>query len=600
MIRVLLAFAVLAWTASLASAQAVDLALVNGKVVTLDAQSTVAEAVAITGDRITAVGTSAAVRRLAGPRTRVIDLAGRTVIPGLIDSHLHAIRAALSFSTEVNWIGSPSLKDALQRISTAAKTMKPGAWLIVAGGWNEQQFSEKRRPTQAELEAAAPNNPVYVQLGYGWVAMTQEGFDKLGIKSDADLPRGARLEVDTAGKALGTIGGSNPGIVALFDRLPKPTFAEQVEGTRAFFRELNRLGLTGVGDPGGNNLAPPDYAALFDVWRRGEMTVRVRYSLNGQTRGKELDEFRAWTALLPMNFGDEWLRFIGLGERVTEAMNNNPSPTADDIAKYEEIARWAAQRNLGLTMHWGSDATVGQLLDIFQRVNRDTPLAPLRWSIAHLNDASEQSLERMRGLGLGWTVQDAMYFGGDAFERQNGAAAARRAPPVVTASKFGIPIGAGTDAHRVASYNPFTALQWFLDGKTVSGKAIRGPEETPTRLDALRFYTSGSAWFSHEERTRGSLEAGKLADLAVLSQDYLTVPVDRIGATTSVLTVVGGRVVYAAVPFTERDVRRTGLRPTTSTTVGAMRSDVGDVPAARQAAANRAASAGRKPPRPAN
>ena len=277
--------------------------------------------------------------------------------------------------------------------------MKPGAWLIVAGGWNEQQFVEKRRPTQAELEAAAPNNPVYVQLGYGWVAMTEEGFAALGIKADADLPRGARLELDAAGKPLGTIAGSNPGIVALFDRLPKPTYAEQVEGTRAFFRELNRLGLTGVGDPGGNNLAPPDYAALFDVWRRGQMTVRVRYSLNGQTRGKELDEFKAWTGLLPMGFGDDWLKFIGLGERVTEAMNNNPSPTAEDLAKYQEIARWAAGRGLGLTMHWGPDATVRQLLDIFERVNRDVPLAPLRWSIAHLNDASEASLERMRGAG---------------------------------------------------------------------------------------------------------------------------------------------------------------------------------------------------------
>jgi predicted amidohydrolase YtcJ len=538
-----------ACAASAAWAQGLDLALVNGKVVTLDAQSAVAEAVGITGDRITAVGSSAAIKRLAGPRTRTIDLGGRTVIPGLIDSHLHAIRAALSFSTEVNWIGSPSLADALGRISTAAKTMPAGAWLIVAGGWNEQQFAEKRRPTQAELEKAAPNNPVYVQLGYGWVAMTDEGFAKLGIKGDADLPRGARLELDGAGKPLGTIAGSNPGIVALFDRLPKPTYAEQVQGTKAFFRELNRLGLTGVGDPGGNNLAPPDYAALFDVWRRGEMTVRVRYSLNGQTRGKELDEFKAWTGLLPMNFGDEWVKFIGLGERVTEAMNNNPSPTAEDVAKYEEIARWAAGRGLGLTMHWGSDANVGQLLDIFERVNRDVKLAPLRWSIAHLNDASEQSLERMRGLGLGWTVQDAMYFGGDGFERQNGAAAARRAPPVVTASKFGIPIGAGTDAHRVASYNPFTALQWFLDGKTVSGRAIRGPEETPTRLDALRFYSIGSAWFSHEERSRGSIEVGKLADLAVLSQDYLTVPVEKIGSTVSQLTVVGGRVVYAAPPF---------------------------------------------------
>ena len=551
LIRFRLVWALVAWTASVgvASAQAPDLVLLNGKVVTLDAQSAVVEAVAVLGDRVAAVGRSVDVRRLAGPGTRIVDLQGRVVIPGLIDSHLHAIRAALSFSTEVNWIGSPSLVDALGRITAASRSMPPGAWLIVAGGWNEQQFAEKRRPTQAELEAAAPANPVYVQLGYAWAAMTEEGFTALGITGDADLPRGGRLEKDAAGKLTGAVAGGNAAIVALFDRLPKPDFQQQVEGTRAFFRELNRLGITGVGDPGGNNLGPQDYAALFDVWRRGQMTVRVRYSLNGQTPGAELQDFKTLTGLLPMGFGDPMLRFIGLGERVTEAMNNNPAPTPADVARYEEIARWAAVRGLGLTMHWGPDATVGVLLDLFERVNRDVPLAPLRWSIAHLNDASETSLRRMRALGLGWTVQDAMYFGGDGFERQSGEAAARRAPPVVTASKLGVPIGAGTDAHRVASYNPFTALQWFLDGKTVSGRAIRGPEETPSRLDALRFYTQGSAWFSHEERERGSIEAGKLADLAVLSQDYLAVPVEKVGSTTSLLTLVGGRVVYGAAPF---------------------------------------------------
>lgn len=529
-------------------AQGVDLVLVNGKVITVDARDSVAQAVAIAGDRITAVGTTADIRRLASPRTRVVDLQGRTVVPGLIDSHLHAIRAALSFSTEVNWIGAPSLKDALGRITAASKTMKPGAWLIVAGGWNEQQFAEKRRPTQAELEAAAPANPVYVQLGYGWVVMTEEGYSLLGIKAEGDLPRGGRFERDAAGKPTGAISGGTAAIVALFDRLPQPTYADQVTGTKAFFRELNRLGITGVGDPGGNNLVPRDYAALQEVWRTGELTVRVRYTLNGQTPGAELKDFETWTALLPMGFGDQMLRFVGLGERVTEAMNNNPAPAATDLARYEEIARWAARRGLGLTTHWGPDDTVSLLLDIFERVNRETPLAPLRWSIAHLNDASETSLKRMKALGVGWTVQDAMYFGGDALARRD-PAAARRAPPVVTAAMMGVPIGAGTDAHRVASYNPFTALQWFLDGKTVSGQAIRGPAETPSRLQALRFYTRGSAWFTHDDDTRGSIEPGKLADLAVLSQDYLTVPVERIGATESVLTLVGGRIVYAAAPF---------------------------------------------------
>jgi len=532
-----------------ASAQTADLVLVNGKVVTVDAKESVVEALAVRDGRIVATGTSAAMRKLAASNARTIDLQGRTVIPGLIDSHLHAIRAALSFSTEVNWIGAKSIEEALGRIRKAAQTKPRGSWLIVAGGWNEQQFAEKRRPTQVELEAAAPDNPVYVQLGYGWAVLTDDGLRALKIAADADIPNGGRLERDASGKPTGAVTGPQAAIIALFDRLPRPTYAQQVEGTRAFFREMNRLGLTGAMDPGGNNLTPADYAAVQDVWRRGEMTVRVAYSLNGQTSGKEFDDYKSLLALVPMGFGDGMLHFVGLGERLTEAMNNNPRPTDADKEKYFEIARWAAQRGYGLTMHWGPDATVDHLLTIFERVNKETPIAPLRWSIAHLNDASPKTLERMKALGVGWTVQDAMYFGGEGFVKQSGPEAARRTPPVVSADKIGVHIGGGTDAHRVASYNPFTSLQWFLDSKTVSGLVMRGPEEIPTRQQALRFYTKGSAWFSHDDDQRGSLEVGKLADLAVLSKDYLTVPVGEIGDIESVLTMVGGKVVYGAGPF---------------------------------------------------
>jgi predicted amidohydrolase YtcJ len=533
-----------------AAAQAPDTVLVNGKIITVDARSSVQEALAIREGRIAALGRSSDVRKLAGPATRIVDLGGRTVIPGLIDSHLHAVRAALSFTSEVNWIGARSLPEALARIGAAARSREPGAWLIVAGGWNELQFAERRRPTQAELESAAPGSPVYVQLGYGWALLTDAGLAKLGIKSDADLPAGGKLERDASGKPTGAITGGNNAIVALFDRLPRPTYAQQVEGTKAFFRELNRLGLTGVVDPGGNNLFPSDYQALFDVWRRHEMTVRVAYSLNGQTAGHEKEELAQLTELLPMGFGDEFLKFIGIGERITLAMNNNPAPSDADKERYYEIAKWAAERGLGLTMHWGPDATVDHLLGVFERVNRDVPITGLRWSIAHLNDASEKSLKRMAALGVGWTVQDAMYFGGDALVRAQGPDAGKRIPPVVTGKRLGVAIGAGTDAHRVASYNPFTALQWFADGKTVGGVAIRGPEETASREDALRFYTLGSAWFSHDEDKRGSLEVGKLADLAVLSADYLTVSTDEIGRIESVLTMLGGNAVYAAAPFT--------------------------------------------------
>lgn len=530
------------------SAQPPDLVLLDGKIVTVDASASQREALAIRDGKIAALGSTAEIRRLAGPATRVVELGGRTVIPGLIDSHLHGIRAALSFSTEVNWIGARSLREALARISDAAQRRPPGSWLIVAGGWTELQFAERRRPTQAELEAAAPDNPVYVQLGYGWVVMTDDGFRTLGIRSEADLPAGGTLERDGE-RLTGAISGGQGAIIALFDRLPKPTFAEQVQGTREFFRELNRLGLTGIVDPGGNNLFPADYQALFEVWRRGELTVRVAYSLNGQTAGGELAELQNLTSLLPMGFGDERLHFNGLGERVTYAMNNNPEPTAGDKERYYEIVRWAAERGMAITMHWGPDSTIEHLLGVFERVNREIPIAPLRWSIAHLNDASDATLQRMAELGVGWTVQDAMYFGGDDLVRRQGADAARRIPPVVTGNRLGVAIGGGTDAHRVASYNPFTSLQWFLDGKTVAGTAIRGPEETPDRLLALKFYTMGSAWFSFDEDVRGSLEVGKLADLAVLSEDYLTVPLDEIGNLESVLTLLGGETVYAAGEF---------------------------------------------------
>ena len=537
------------WMSPSAWGQVADTVLINGKIVTVDQQFSIQEAIAVRDGRILSVGKTSEIRKLAGPGSRVIDLQGRSVIPGLIDSHLHGIRAALSFSTEVNWIGVSSLDEALGRIRQAARTMKAGSWLIVAGGWNVQQFKEKRVPTQAELTAAAPNNPVYVQLGYGWALMTPAGLKALNIASEADLPAGGRFEKGRDGNPTGAVTGSQNAIISLFDRLPKPSPEEQIEGTKKFFRELNRLGITGFIDPGGNNLSPAEYPAVFNVWRGGEMSVRVAFALNGQTAGSEFEDYQNLTRLLPMGFGDDVLKFNGIGERITFDMNNNDRPNQSQKDAYYQIIKWAAEQGMTLTMHWNRDASVDELLTLFEKLNKEVPISGLRWSIAHLNDASEKTLRRMKALGMGWTVQDAMYFGGDQFLEQNGAEASRRVPPVNTAKKLGIPVGAGTDAHRVASYNPFTALQWFLDGKTVSGTAIRGPEETPTRADALRFYTIGSAWFSHDETKRGSLEVGKFADLVVLSKDYLTVPIDQVGGIESLLTMVGGKIVFAAAPY---------------------------------------------------
>lgn len=535
--------------------QGADTVLINGKILTVDDQFSTREAVAVREGKIVALGSSAQIRKLAGPQSRVIDLQGRTVIPGLIDNHMHAIRAALSFSTEVNWIGASSLAEGLARIHNAAQKMKPGAWLIVVTPpATVETFKEKRRPTQAELIAAAPNNPVYVQLAYGWAIMTPLALKSLNIKSDADLPPQNKLERDASGNFTGVITGN---LVELFDRLPKPTFEEQVEGTKEFFRELNRLGLTGVVDPGGNNVTPGDYQALFRVWRDGQLTIRVAYSLCGITPGSEFEEYKNYLAMLPMAFGDALLHFNGLGERITWSMNGIPGLASDsDREKYYQIVRWAAQRGMTITMHWGNDKNVDQLLSIFERVNKEFPIGKLRWTIAHLNDGSPATFRRMKALGVGWTVQDAMYNDGDEVVRQQGAAAARRMPPVMTAKKIGIAISGGTDAHRVSTYNPFTVLQWFLDGKTASGAALRGPDETPSRADALRFYTRGSAWVAHDDDKRGSLEPGKLADLAVLSSDYMTEPVEEVSKNVSLLTMIGGKIVYAAGPYAQLEEKR--------------------------------------------
>ncbi|WP_432728786.1 amidohydrolase [Variovorax sp. W6] len=527
-----------------AQAQPADLVVTNAKIATLDAAGTMAQAIAVRDGRIVAVGSTAQMGAFTSPATRTVDAGGRTVIPGLIDSHMHAVRAALSYSTEVNWIGAGTIAEAMARIRTAAANARPGGWLIVAGGWTEQQFAERRRPTMAELQEAAPNNPVYVQLFYEAVVMTPKALEALGV-APGTLPAGMKPTPDGA---PGWMSGDIVGISALFDKLPKPTYDDNVAGTRAFFTELNRLGITGLVDPGGFSIAPSQYAALFELWREKALTLRVAYSVFAQKPGAELQEFRDLTQMLPMGFGDDMLKFNGLGERVTLAMYNNNFPDEAAKAKFYELVKWAAQRKLAVTIHWQENGSVDHLLGLYEKLNAEVPIKDLRWSIAHLDDASPQTLARMKALGIGWTMQDAMYFQGDRALAMRGEAA-RRMPPIGTALRTGVNVGAGTDAHRVASYNPFVALQWMLDGKTVSGKAMRGADETPTREQALRLYTQGSAWFSFDENRRGTLEVGKLADFAVLDQDFFAVPLERIGKTTSLMTVVGGRVVYAARPF---------------------------------------------------
>jgi predicted amidohydrolase YtcJ len=533
-----------------ASAQTADTVLFNGKILTVDKDFSVREALAIGHGRVLASGTSAAMKKLAGDKAKLIDLGGRTVIPGLTDGHIHGIRAALTFGTEVNWIGVPSLKEALEKVREASKVQKPGSWIVVAGGWTEEQFAEKRRPTPREVTEAAPDNPVYIQHLYDWLLLTPKAVLALNIRNDADVSPGGKLELD-GDKPTGVVIGNGNTLGKIFDHLPKPTPEQQADGSRRFFREMNSLGITGIVDGGGVSMYPANYQTVFQLWHDKQLTVRVAYHLCAPKPGSELADLQNLTQLLPPGFGDDMLHFNGPGEILIWADWTDGDITPDGKAKLAELLRWAASKGYTIQLHWNPDRTVHDLLDIVEDISRDYPVRDLRWTVLHLYNASEDSLKRMKALGLIWGVQDGLYFGGERLQNDVGVEAAKQMPRIATALKLGLTVAAGTDAHRVSSYNPFVSLQWYLDGTTIGGVQTRGDVEAPSRRQALEMYTRNSAFMANDDDKRGTLEPGKFADLAVLSSDYLTAPVKEIGSIRSLLTMVGGGVVYASGPFAE-------------------------------------------------
>lgn len=537
----------LAWPTA-ALAQSADTVLFNGKIVIVDKDFSVQQALAIGNGRIVATGSSAAMKKLAGDKAKLVDLGGRTVIPGLTDGHIHGIRAALTFGTEVNWIGVPTLKEALEKIRTAAKTQKPGSWIVVAGGWTEEQFAEKRRPTPADIAALAPDNPVYIQHLYDWLLLSPKAMEALNIRDDADVAPGGKLARD-GDKPTGVIEANGNALGKIFDKLPKPTMAQQIDGSKKFFSEMNSLGITGIVDGGGVSVYPATYQAVFRLWQDKELTVRVAYHLCSPKPGSELADLQNLTQLLPPGFGDPMLHFNGPGEILIWADWTDGDITPDGKAKLAELLRWAASKRYTIQLHWNPDRTVHDLLDVVEDINKDFPVRDLRWAVLHLYNVSEDSLKRMKSLGLVWGVQDGLYFGGERLQKEVGVEQAKSMPRISTAMKLGLTVAGGTDAHRVSSYNPFVSLQWYLDGTTIGGTQTRGPEEAPSRRQALEMYTRNSAFMANDDDKRGTLEVGKFADLAVLSADYLTAPVKEIGKIRSVLTMVGGKVVYAAAPF---------------------------------------------------
>lgn len=522
-----------------------DIVILNGAI--LQPNQTFVSAIAIKEQKIVALGSDSEIQQYLGPNTHKINAKGHLIIPGLIDSHIHAVRAGLSFQHEVSWSGVTNSEQAIDRIQKAAKQKTVGSWIIIAGGWVPEQFENSILPTQEQLLRAAGDHPLYLQKLYSSVFISPKGLETLGIASNAELLSRLTIEMDHQGEPTGWLSGNARTISDVFDFLPQPSTADQFESTKLFFKELNRFGITGVLDPGGYNFPMDSYQSLWRLHREKNLSIRVAYSLSAPRRDTELADFKNQIQKIPAS--DDFLQWNGIGENVTWGMYNNESPTVNDQQQLLEVLEWAAKEQITVTLHWNNNESISKLLDVIDRVQAKYPIQELRWSIAHINNIDETNLERMKKSHLGWLVQNALYFQAKTFADKYGGETLKTSPNLRRAINIQLPIGLGTDAHRVMGFNPFVAIEWFIRGKSIDGKYYRKSEQLLTPFEAVHFYTKGSAYFLPDGNLRGELSVGKFADLAILNQNIFTIPTHQIHLTNSELTVVGGKIVYVERDF---------------------------------------------------
>lgn len=540
-----------------------DLILHRGLFTTLDRANPTASAVAIKDGRYTHAGREHDVLPLAGDKTRIIDLKGRRVLPGLIDSHLHIIRGGLNFNLELRWDGVKSLADAMSMLKHQVAITPPPQWVRVVGGFTEHQFAEKRLPSIAELNAVAPDTPVFILHLYDRALLNAAALRAVGHTKDTLAPPGGEIVRDSSGNPTGLL-LAKPNAAILYATLakgPKLTFDYQLNSTRHFMRELNRLGITGAIDAGGGfQNYPEDYAVVQKLADEGQLTIRLAYNLFTQKPKGEKDDFLNWTRTSKYKQGDDYFRHNGAGEMLVfsaadfeDFRQPRPDMGPEMEGELEEVVRVLAENRWPWRLHATYDETISRALDVFERVNQNLPLEGLHWFFDHAETISDESIERVAALGGGIAVQHRMAYQGEYFVERYGRGAAEATPPVSRMLEKGVKVSAGTDATRVASYNPWVSLAWLITGKTVGGLTLYPQRNCLDRETALRMWTENATWFSNEEGKKGRIEAGQLADLVVPDRDFFACAENEIADTTSLLTVVGGKVVYGAGEFAAHD-----------------------------------------------
>jgi predicted amidohydrolase YtcJ len=554
-----------------------DLVVHNALVTTLWDGRPEAEALAARDGRVLAVGSDEEVLALRGPDTRVLDAGGRRLIPGLVDSHMHPTRGGRFYAAELRWDGVPSLARGLEMVREQAARTPEGEWVRVVGGWSPFQFAERRMPTPAELTEAAPDVPVYVLYLYSRGFLNAAGVRALGLSPATETPPGTRYAFTADG---GAVIHAEPHPALLYGTiaaLPPLSEEDQALSTRHFYRELNRFGLTSVIDAGGGgHQFPEDYVGTARLAEAGEMPLRISTYLFPQRPGQEAEDFARWTeaydagrSAAPGVAGglEHGFELEGGGEFLAWSAGDfenfmAPRPDLGERDYYDglkAVTEKLVREGWPLRVHATYDESVSRILDVFEEVHAAERAAGrpgfgeagggVRWAVDHAETISEDNVARIAALGGGVAVQARMAYAGEFFAERYGAEAAAHAPPLRMLLDAGVPLGAGTDGTRVASYNPWVALYWLTTGRTAGGTRLAAPENRLSREEALRLYTVGGAWFSQEEGVKGTLEPGRFADFAVLSEDFFEVDEEEIPDIEAVLTVLDGEIVYGADEF---------------------------------------------------
>lgn len=544
-----------------------DLIIYHAKIATMDQAGKFAEAIAIKDGIILGTGTNQQIQaRYTGSGTKQIDASGKTIIPGLNDSHIHVIREGLNYNAELRWDGVTTLKRAMEMLKEQAARTPPGTWIKVVGGWNEFQFKEKRQPTIDEINEAVPDKPVFITYLYGKAFLNKKGIEVLGYTKDTHY-EGSLLEQDKDGNLTGIMYAKQTpkAIYTTLALTTKLNPEERKSSTINFDRELNRFGITSAVDAaGGGQNFPSDYAASLELAKEGKLTVRKAYYLFAQQKGTEFQDYEKWVAQVNLRKNDMLLvpnGYIpeGAGENIVASaadFENFLEPRivlADNMeADLEPIIRLLVKNRWPFRIHATYGESIDRMLHVFEKINKEIPFNGLHWFFDHAETITDSELERVKKLGGGIAVQFRMYYQGELYKQLYGQPTTQL-PPIKKMLAMGIPVGMGTDATRISTYNPWMALHWLLTGKTIGGMQFWPKDQVLDKFTALQLYTSGSAWCSGEEHEKGKLIKGMYADMVILSDDYFSLPADDIRNIESELTILNGKIVYAAGKFKDLD-----------------------------------------------